>query len=144
MGIHNNIPTSHKLAQNMFVNTRIYHECEGGIDKSVPSITVWSYEVCTVMTTDNPEVRIFLSHTHTNSRFFFLLINKFNIFIFKKALRSYTSRCDIKITIALCPYVSKENSSTLHWTSNRITYYSRSWSPMEECVAVHCLSFPGM
>ena len=43
----------------MFVNTRIYHECEGGIDKSVPSITVWSYEVCTVMTTDNPEGQIF-------------------------------------------------------------------------------------
>ena len=41
-------------------------------------------------------------------------------------------------------YVSKVNSSTLHWTSNKITYYSRSWSPMEECVAVHFLSFPGM
>ena len=29
---------------------RIYHECEGRIEKSVPRIAVWHHEACRVMT----------------------------------------------------------------------------------------------
>ena len=31
-------------------NISIHHECEGGIEKSVPRITNWHYEACPVMT----------------------------------------------------------------------------------------------
>ena len=31
----------------------IHHECEGGIEKSVPRITVWHHEACRVMTNDD-------------------------------------------------------------------------------------------
>ena len=58
---------------------RIHHECEGGIEKSVPRITVCHHEVCRVMTNDDPEGRIFLSHPHTINLFFFLLTIKYNI-----------------------------------------------------------------
>ena len=40
---------------------RIYHECEGRIEKSVPKIAVWHHEACLVMTNSDPEGRIFLS-----------------------------------------------------------------------------------
>ena len=33
---------------------RIYHECEGGKEKSVPRITVWHHEACRVMTNGDP------------------------------------------------------------------------------------------
>ena len=36
-------------------NIRIYHECEGRIEKSVPRITVWHH----VMTNGDPEDRFF-------------------------------------------------------------------------------------
>ena len=54
----------HKLA------IRIYHECEGGIEKSVPRITDWHHEACRVMTIDDHKGWIFLSHPHTNNGFF--------------------------------------------------------------------------
>ena len=38
---------------------RIYHECEGRIEKSVPRFTVWHHEACRVMTNGDPEGRIF-------------------------------------------------------------------------------------
>ena len=38
---------------------RIYHECEGRIEKSFPRIVVWHHEACRVMTNSDPEVRIF-------------------------------------------------------------------------------------
>ena len=44
---------------------RIHHECEGGIEKSVPRIIVWHQEACRVMTSDDPKGRIFISHPHT-------------------------------------------------------------------------------
>ena len=47
---------------NMIVNTRIYQEYEGRVDKSVRNITVWHHEAFRVMTNDNPEGRIFLAH----------------------------------------------------------------------------------
>ena len=35
---------------------RIYRECEGMIEKSVPRIAVWHHEACRVMTNGDPEV----------------------------------------------------------------------------------------
>ena len=61
----------------------IYHECEGGIEKSVPRITDWHYEACRVMTNGDREGRIFLSHPHTNNVFFFSLILK-HLFLYWK------------------------------------------------------------
>ena len=52
---------------------RIYHECEGYIEKYVPMITNWHHEACWVMTNGDQEGRIFLSHPHTNNWFFFLV-----------------------------------------------------------------------
>ena len=43
---------------------RIYHECEGRIEKSVPRITVWHHQACRVMTNGDHEGRIFLSYPH--------------------------------------------------------------------------------
>ena len=54
-------------------NIRIYHECEGRIEKSVPRIAVWHHKACRLMTYGDPEGRIFLSYPHTNNGFFFLL-----------------------------------------------------------------------
>ena len=51
---------------------RIHHECEGGIEKSVPRITDWHHEACGVMTNGDCEGQIFLSHPHMNKRIFFL------------------------------------------------------------------------
>ena len=44
---------------------RIYHECEDGIEKSVPRITDWHHESCRVMTIGDHEGQIFLSYPHT-------------------------------------------------------------------------------
>ena len=57
----------------MLYNKRIYHECEGRIDISVPWIAIWQHEACRVMTNGDPEGRIFLSYPHTNNGFFFLI-----------------------------------------------------------------------
>ena len=51
-------------------NIRIYHECEGGIEKSVPRITDWHHEACRVMTIGDHEGWIFLSHPHMNNGLF--------------------------------------------------------------------------
>ena len=61
------------LYRQVLYNIRIYHECEGGIEKSFLRITVWHHEACRVMTNGNPEGRIFtcISHPHTNNGFFF-------------------------------------------------------------------------
>ena len=63
---------------------RIYHECEGRIEKSIPRIAVWHHEACRVMINGDPEGRIFLSYPHTNNGFFYLLTTVFNyLFILK-------------------------------------------------------------
>ena len=68
-------------------NIRIYHECEGRIEKSVPRIAVWHHEACRVMTNGDPERQIFLSYPNTNNGFFFLLTNVFYLKIsFQKSL----------------------------------------------------------
>ena len=60
---------------------RIYHECEGRIEKSVLRIAVWHHEACRLMTNVDPEGRIFLSYPHSNNGFFFLLTTVF-IYLF--------------------------------------------------------------
>ena len=67
-------------------NIRIYHECEGGIEKSVPRITDSHHEACQVMPNGGPKGRIFLSHPHTNNGFIFLLTIKYHILCLKKRL----------------------------------------------------------
>ena len=52
---------------------RSYHECDGGIEKSVPGITVWHHEACPVMANGYREGLTFLSHLHTKNIFFFLV-----------------------------------------------------------------------
>ena len=58
--------------------------CEGGIGKFVPRITDWHHEACRVMTNDGLEGRNFLSHPHTNNRFFFLLTTRYLILFGEK------------------------------------------------------------
>ena len=79
---------------------RIHHESEGGIEKSVQRITDWHHEACRVMTISDREGRIFLSHTHMNNGFFFLLNTKCLIYIGKKLEKDFqiilnTLRCDM-------------------------------------------------
>ena len=52
---------------------RIHHECEGWIEKSVPRIAIWHHKTCRVMKNDDHQGWIFVSHPHTNNRFFFVL-----------------------------------------------------------------------
>ena len=56
--------------------TRIYHDCEGGIEKSVLRIAVWLHKAWRVMTNGDREGQIFLSNPHLNYRFIFLLTTK--------------------------------------------------------------------
>ena len=67
-------------SRTLIHNIRIYHECEGRIEKSVPRIAVCHHEACRVMTNGDPEGRIFLSYPHTNNGFFFLFTTVFYIF----------------------------------------------------------------
>ena len=60
----------------LFWTIKIQQECEVGIEKSVPRITVLHREACRVMTNGNCERRIFLSRPYTNNGFFFSLITK--------------------------------------------------------------------
>ena len=62
---------------------RIYHECEGRIEKSVLRMTDWHLKASRLMTKGDREWHIFLSHPHTNNGFFFLLTTKYFIFIGK-------------------------------------------------------------
>ena len=67
---------------------RLYHECEGRIEKSVPRIAVWHHEVCRVRTNGDPKGRIFLSYPYTNKEFFFLAHHCFYfLFIYLFILR---------------------------------------------------------
>ena len=63
---------------------RIYHGCEGGIEESVPRITVWHHEACRVMTNGDQEGQIFRSHPQMHNGFFFLLTIEYHILCFKK------------------------------------------------------------
>ena len=60
---------------------RIYHECDGRIEKPNPRIAVWHHRACQEMTNNDPKGRIFLSYPQTNKDFFFLLTTAF-IYLF--------------------------------------------------------------
>ena len=64
---------------------RIYHECEGRIEISVPRIAVWYHEACRVMTSGDPEGRIFVSIMDSfscSSLFLFIYIIYLFIYLF--------------------------------------------------------------
>ena len=67
---------------------RIYHECEGVIDKSVSMITYWHHEACRVMTNGAREGKNFLSLPHTNNRLFFLLLTKYRTILFWEHMKN--------------------------------------------------------
>ena len=79
----------------------IYHECEGGIEKSAPRITDWHHEACRVMTVGDREGRIFLSSPHTNYGFFLLAHTLIDHLYWKKKLEKdfqkilNTLKCDM-------------------------------------------------
>ena len=50
------------LILNPSCNIRIYHDCEGTIEKSVSRITVWHHEAYRVMTNGDHEGPFFLSY----------------------------------------------------------------------------------
>ena len=62
---------------------RLYHECEGWIEKSVLSITNWNHKACQVMTNVDCEGRIFLSRPQTMKVLFFLLTKNTVLFLNK-------------------------------------------------------------
>ena len=68
------------LCHLSYFHKRIYHECEGRIEKSVSKIAIWHYEACRLMTNSDPEGPIFLAHPHTNNGFIFLLVIIFFLF----------------------------------------------------------------
>ena len=76
---------------------RIYLECEGRIEKSVPRIAVWHHEACRVMTNGDPQGRIFLFYSHPNNELFFLLTTRFHILFLRKGSQKFlnTPRCDM-------------------------------------------------
>ena len=91
MQLYSSLPFTHKLVAagpqlgkslaqktlKILSEIRIYHECEGRIEKSVRRIAVWHHKACRVMTNRDPEGQIFLSYPHTNNGFFFLLTTVF-------------------------------------------------------------------
>ena len=66
---------------------KIYHDCEGGIEKSGRSINSWHLEAYRVMTNGDHEGQIFLPHPHTNNGFFFLPTTKSRILYLKNMKR---------------------------------------------------------
>ena len=54
------------VLHRFYCTIRIYHECEIGIEKSVPRITVLHHQACRLMTECDDEVRICLSHTNNS------------------------------------------------------------------------------
>ena len=76
------------------LNIRIHHECEGGIEKSVPRIRNWHQEPCRVITNGDQTGQIFLSHPHTNNKLFFLLTTKYLIY----TMHSKFSNCFVWVS----------------------------------------------
>ena len=84
-------------------NIKIHHECESGIEKSVPRITDWHHEACRLMTNVDREGWIFLSHPHRNNGFFFLPTTKCLIFILEKHEKVFQKilnmlKCDMEMS----------------------------------------------
>ena len=57
---------------SLLENIRIHHECEGGIDKSVPRITIWHHYACQVMPNGDPEGQTVI----TNDRFLHAILTQ--------------------------------------------------------------------
>ena len=74
---------------------RIYHECEGRIELSVPRIAFCHHEACRVMTNVDQEGRIFLSYSHTKNELFFLLTTVFIYFKISLQKSLNMLRCNI-------------------------------------------------
>ena len=55
------------VVMQVSVIIRIHHECDVGIGKSIPRITDWHHKACRVITNDDREGRIYISHPHTNN-----------------------------------------------------------------------------
>ena len=97
---------------------RMYHECEGWIEKSVPRITDWHHEFCRVMANGDREGRIFLSHPHTNNGFFFLLTTKYRHFVLENMKKGFqkilnTLRCDMVTSFYHCNDVTKRRAASV-------------------------------
>ena len=87
------------MSARVVLNVRIYHECEGKIEKYVRGITVWYLEACRAMTNGDLEGLIFLSYPHTNimdsiflltTAFIYLFIIKLS---FQKSLNTLRCNC---------------------------------------------------
>ena len=61
-GTVNLVDTAYKFTQQE--NIRIYREYEGGIEKSVPRITVWRNEACRVMTNSDHKTYFSIQSSH--------------------------------------------------------------------------------
>ena len=105
---------------------RIYHECEAGIDNSIP-VNVWHCEACRVMTNIDLRGRIFLSHPHTNNGFVFLLAIKYHILMFKNGFPEIHEYA-----------LMLHNMNTLFCSDNAVTCLS-AWSG--SIVIVGCPSY---
>ena len=60
-------PDPHSMYLILTLCIRIYHECEGGIEKSILRITIWHHEASQVMIKGDRKGTIFLSNPHTNN-----------------------------------------------------------------------------
>ena len=109
-------------------NIRIYHDCEGGIEKSFPRITDWHHEACRVKTVGGREGRIFLSHPHTNIRFVFFCSPLNTSFILDKTRKTFqkilnTLRCDMEASFLHYSDVMDQRTASMRL----LVYYLSLW-----------------
>ena len=65
------VPGLTTVRLTMSENIRIYHKCEGGIEKSISRITIWHHKACGVMSYHDPKGWIYLSTPRSKGGFFF-------------------------------------------------------------------------
>ena len=70
-----------------------YHECEGGIDTSVPKISVWYHKACQLVQTVIPRDGFFVTCSHKFS---------FSLIIDVRILTPYRRRSKTLLTIEEC------------------------------------------
>ena len=114
--------------------TRIYHECEGWIEKFVLRIALTTKGLLSDENSD-PEGQIFLSHSHTNNRFFFLLIIRFTVFILRKVLLLWifyvfvlSCVCYVCARLFICASWSPAGKGLTSWLSFVVSSVSLSLS----------------
>ena len=86
--------------------TRIYHECEGRIEKSFLRITIWHHEACRVMTNGDPRGQIFLSHPHMNNGFLFSPTLRLHCWLASTASTVLSAKSDSDIMFCLQSYLN--------------------------------------